>query len=104
MNERELVAECQNVAKAMNAYLMTVGQVRAKGSGTTVGFPDLVLVCSGRVELIEVKRPKTAEHPHGYLTLGQEAVIAKCDDQHVVVHVIDSVAGFVEVVKNCRRR
>ena len=59
--ERELVSECRAIAHAMNACLMEVGQRRAKGSGTTVGFPDLVLVCAGRrSQLIEVKRPQTA--------------------------------------------
>ena len=101
--ERELVNECRAIAQAMNAYLMEVGQRRAKGSGTTVGFPDLVLVCAGRVQLIEVKRPKTEEHPQGYVSLAQQAVIDKCAEQGVTVHVLHCAEQFVELVNSCRR-
>lgn len=101
--ERDLVQECREIAKAMNAYLLEVGQRRAKGSGTTVGFPDLVLVCSGKVQFIEVKRPKTADHPQGYVSLGQQAVIERCADQGVTVHVLHCAEQFIEIVNSCRR-
>jgi len=102
--ERDLVDELREIATGMNACLLEVGQRRAKGSGTTVGFPDLVLVCAGQVQLIEVKRPKTADHPQGYITLGQQAVIERCAEQHVTVHVIDHAQQFVEIINSTRRR
>ena len=102
--ERDLVADCRRSAVAMNAFLAEVGQRRAKGSGTTIGYPDLTLICAGRVILIECKRPKTAEHPHGYLSLGQSAFIARALEMGVQVEVIDSVTDFEALVNSCRRR
>ena len=102
--ERDLVAEIRTVAEAMNAFVAVTGQHKAKGSGTTRGYPDLTLICAGCVKLIEVKRPKTAEHPHGYLSLAQSAFIARAAEQGVHVFVIDSVEQFVDVVNSCRRK
>jgi hypothetical protein len=100
--EASLVAECKAVAEALGAFLACVGQQKAKGSGTTRGMPDLVLMCAGHVELIEVKRPRTDEHPRGYLSLAQSAFIAAAAEQGVTVHVIDSVGDFIAVVNACR--
>jgi hypothetical protein len=102
--ERDLVADCRRSAEAMNAFLAVVQQHVAKKSGTTRGFPDLVLICAGKVVLIEVKRPKTAEHPRGYLSLGQSAFIARAAEMGVQVEVIDSVEDFEALVNSCRRR
>ena len=63
--ERDLVSECHRSAEAMGAMLAVVGQHRAKNSGTTRGFPDMVLLCCGQVRFIETKRPKTAEQFNG---------------------------------------
>ena len=103
MLEKELVRECQEVAKALNAFLAVVGQRKAKGSGSTPGFPDLVLLCNGEVVLIEVKRPATADHPKGYLSLGQSAFLAGADEQGVTVHVVDTVEQFTSLINWCRR-
>lgn len=102
--EKDLVAQCQASAKAMNAFLAVVGQRRAKGSGTTTGFPDLVLLCAGKTLLIECKRPKTLDHPAGYLTMGQHAFVLRAQEQDVYVHVIETVSEFEELVNSCRRR
>jgi hypothetical protein len=102
--ERDLVAQCQEAATAMGAFVAFVGQRKAKGSGTTIGFPDCVVMCAGQVRLIELKRPATDEHPHGYVSLGQQAFIDRAEAQGVMVHVIDSVEGFCAVVNSCRRR
>lgn len=56
--ESDLADQCREAATAMGAYLMEVGQYNAKRSGTTRGFPDLVLVCAGHIVLIELKRHK----------------------------------------------
>ena len=102
--ERDLVADCRRSAEAMNAFLAVVQQHVAKKSGTTRGFPDLVLICAGKVVLIEVKRPKTAEHPRGVLSLGQSAFIARALEMGVQVEVIETVREFEALVNGCRRR
>jgi hypothetical protein len=66
--------------------------------------PDLLLLCAGKVVLIEVKRPKTAEHPRGFLSLGQSAFIARALEMGVQVEVIESVREFEALVNGCRRR
>ena len=101
--EKDLVEECRKSAEAMNAFLAVVGQRNAKKSGSTLGFPDLVLICNGRIELIECKRTKTADTPKGVLNLGQIAFIGKCLEYGVRVHAIDTVREFEEIVNSCRR-
>ena len=101
--ESDLVDRCHQYATALGAYLMHVGQRKAKGSGTTVGFPDLVLVCGGHVVLIELKRLKVKGEDGGRLTVGQNAVIAKCAGQGVKVHVVDRIEDFVALVNEARR-
>lgn len=96
--EKDLVHECELAAKAMGAFLAKVGQRRAKGSGTTKGFPDLVLLCAGHVVLIEVKRPEL-----GCLSLGQTVFIERAAEQGVKVHVVDTLDDFVRLVNGCRR-
>lgn len=101
--ESDLVAECRKSAKAMGAFLAVVGQRRAKKSGTTIGFPDLVLICAGRTILIEVKRPKSDGTPGGEVSLGQQVFIEQAAAQGVTVHAIWSVQEFEEIVNSCRR-
>ena len=97
--EKDLVQQCKDSAKAMNAFLAVVGQYKAKHSGTTLGFPDLVLICSGKVVLIETKRATG-----GVLSLGQHAFIAMALEQGVEVEVIDKVQDFEALVNRCRRK
>lgn len=101
--ERDLVQSCRDAATAMGAFLAEVGQRRAKGSGTTAGFPDLVLLCAGEVVLIECKRTKDADNPAGRLNLGQQVFIERAAEQGVEVRVVDSLEDFVECVNWCRR-
>jgi hypothetical protein len=100
--EASLVAECKAVAEALGAFLACVGQQKAKGSGTTKGYPDGTLLCAGHVELIEFKRPKTDEHSCGYVSLGQSAFIARAAEMGVTVHVVDNVNDFVRILNSCR--
>jgi len=102
MLEKDLVEECKEVATAMGAFLALIGQRKAKGSGTTRGVPDMLLICSGEVRLIEVKRPATPENPKGFLSLAQSTFIAAALEQRVVVEVIDNVQDFCAVVNACR--
>ena len=102
--ERDLVADCREAATAMHAFLAEVGQKRAKNSGTTVGYPDLTLMCNGHTVLIEVKRTKAPGTPKGLLNLGQIAFIERAAEQGVEVRVIETLQQFVDVVNECRKR
>lgn len=101
--EKDLVDDCRRAAEAMGAFLAVVGQRNARKSGSTLGVPDLILICCGHTVLIELKRTKTAEHPAGTLNLGQRAFIARAAEQGVAVHVVDRLADFVAVVNGCRK-
>jgi hypothetical protein len=100
--ESDLVQECRVAAKAMNCFLVEMGQRKAKGSGSTRGLPDLAVLCNGQTVWIEVKRPKTADHPHGYLSLAQSAFIAASAEQGVEVRVVDCLEDFVGLLNSCR--
>jgi hypothetical protein len=102
--ERDLVEDCRRAAKAMGAFLAEVGQRKAKGSGTTPGYPDLTLFCSGHTIFIELKRCKAADHAAGTLSLGQQVFIERAAEQGVVVYVIDRLEDFVNLVNACRRK
>ena len=102
--EAALVQQCVEVAEAMSAFLAVVGQRDSRKSGSTLGFPDLVLICAGQVRLIEMKRPKEAGDQGGRLNLGQITFIEKAAEQRVPVHVVDRVEDFVAVINGCRRR
>lgn len=101
--ERDVVQDCRILAAAMGVFLAEVGQRDARKSGTTKGYPDLTLMCAGQVVLIEVKRPATAEHPHGYLSLGQSAFIARAAEMGVEVEVVETAQDFAAIVNHCRR-
>jgi hypothetical protein len=102
--EKDLVADCQKSAEAMGAFLAVVGQRNAKKSGSTLGFPDLCLICAGRTILIELKRAKDEGNDRGKLNLGQIAFIEKAAEHHVHVFTIDRVEDFERIVNGCRRR
>jgi len=101
--ERDLVREIITVAAAMNCFVAVVGQRNARKAGSTLGFPDLALLCAGQVRLIELKRTKAPGQRRGVLSLGQEAFIARAAEQHVHVFVIDDVQQFISLVNACRR-
>lgn len=97
--ERDLVAECRVIAKAMNCFLVEMGQRKAKGSGSTIGLPDLAVLCAGKTVWIEMKRPKI-----GVVSVGQRAFIERAAEQGVRVHVVDNIEDFVSCVNECRRK
>ena len=101
--EAALVDQCRVVAKAMNCFLVEIGQRRAKGSGTTVGVPDLAVICAGKTVWIETKRCHVPGEGHGVLSIGQSAFIEKAAAQGVKVHVVDRVEEFIAVVNGMRR-
>lgn len=95
--EKELVRLCHQSARKMGVYLEVAGQRMAKGSGTTVGFPDAFLYCSGKCLPIEFKAEK------GRLSPGQVLAQHKRMDQRVHTWVIRKVEDFEELVNMCRR-
>jgi len=101
--EKDLVEQCRQRAEDMGCWVAFVGQRKAKGSGTTVGYPDMTLFCNGWVVLIELKRTKTADGQAGTLNLGQIAFIEKAAGQAVRIPVIDSVDDLTAVINECRR-
>ena len=96
--ERDLVGEIRVFAKAMDVQLVEMGQRRAKGSGSTIGLPDLAVNCAGKTVWVETKRAKG-----GVLSLGQEAFIARAAEMGVHVYVVDDVETFVAIVNSMRR-
>ena len=101
--ERDLVQELRVVARAMNIMLCEVGQYRAKSSGTTIGFPDLVAIAGGRTVLIETKRCHVKGAGHGVLSIGQIEFIRRAAEQGVHVHVVDRVEDAVPIFNAMRR-
>jgi len=87
--ERDLVDDCRDAAKHMGAFLAEVGQRRAKGSGTTLGFPDGVLHAGGRTYLVEFKRPKSVGTRAGRLSLDQIAAAERRAECGVQTFLVD---------------
>jgi hypothetical protein len=101
--EKTLVQRINEDAEAMNCFVAWVGQRRAKGSGTTQGFPDGVLFCNGHCIPFELKREKDADNPAGRLRLDQQVFIEKAAQHGVRIPVIDNEPDFVSLVNSCRR-
>jgi hypothetical protein len=101
--EKTLVQQCCEAAEGMGAMVAVVGQRKAKGSGTTSGYPDLTLICSGHTILIELKRPKEKGDSGGVLSLGQQAFIYDAAQQGVTVPVISRLGDFIDLVNWCRK-
>ena len=100
--EATLVNSCRQAAEACGAFLAVVGQRNSRKSGSTLGFPDLVLICAGEIRLIEMKRAKDGSDAGGKLNLGQIGFIAAALEQRVVVEVVDNLDDFVAIVNSCR--
>jgi hypothetical protein len=96
--ERDLVAECCKIASVAGVYLELVGQRRAKGSGSTIGFPDGVLYCNGRAALIEFKRIEG-----GRLSRAQQIAMQLREEQGVKTHVVRTAQEFADIIAWCRR-
>lgn len=100
--ERDLVDDCRDAAKHMGAFLAEVGQRRAKGSGTTLGFPDGVLHAGGRTYLVEFKRPKSVGTRAGRVSLDQVAAAERRAACGVETYLVDSVDDFTALVNWAR--
>jgi hypothetical protein len=96
--ERDLVDDIRRVSEAMGVFLVEIGQRRAKGSGTTIGCPDLAVLVSGRTIWVETKR-----HTGGRLSLGQQVFAERANAQGVAVFVVDTLDDYVRIVNTARR-
>lgn len=96
--EADLVSRCREDAEAMGVYLEVAGQRKAKGSGTTVGFPDAILYAAGHVVPVEFKRAAD-----GRISAGQAAAMLKRERQGVATRVIRTEQEFVALVNACRK-
>ena len=101
--ERDLVAECCQLAEAMGANLEVCGQRNLKGSGTTMGAPDATLFASGWTVPIEFKRLGRVPSDDGQLRIDQRARIYDRLQQGVQTAVIYHVDEFAKLVNWCRR-
>jgi hypothetical protein len=97
MSEKQLVSDCQQTARAMNAYLEVAGQRDARGSGSTIGLPDAFLYCAGKCLPVEFKAQK------GRLSPGQTLAQHRRADQHVHTFIVRTVAEFVDLINGARR-
>lgn len=92
--EAEVVANCKRFLNDFRqGYMEVVGQRRAKGSGTTLGFPDAVVYSKGRTLIVEFKRPHG-----GVLSRDQELAIACREAEGVKTHVITCEQEFVDMI------
>ena len=98
--ERDLVSACQAVLNYVSpplGYLEVTGQRRARGAGNSLGAPDAILYCAGRMVPIEFKRPD------GRLSSVQETARRIRAEHGVETHIIKGLDQFVELVNACRR-
>lgn len=95
--EADLVNRCREDAEAMDVYLEVAGQRKAKGSGTTIGFPDAILYASGHVVPVEFKR-----FEDGRISKAQAAAILKRERQGIATRIIRTEDEFVALVNRCR--
>lgn len=101
--ERDLVAACLAVANAMGVYVEPIGQRKAKGSGTAIGAPDLLVYAGGTCLPCELKRAKHPDGtPAGKLSLGQIVSMERRQEHGVETAVVTSVDEFVRVVNKLR--
>ena len=90
--EATLVNNCRQMVRDLGGYLELVGQRKARGSGTTVGFPDAVLYRKGTIRLIEFKSRT------GRLSRGQELAIHCRWAELVPTYVVSSEQEFADLL------
>ena len=94
--ESEVVANCKRWLNDFKmGYMEVAGQRRAKGSGTTLGFPDAIVYSKGRVFVCEFKRPHG-----GVLSAAQRIAIEARKAEGVDTHVITTEQDFVDLISH----
>jgi hypothetical protein len=96
--EKKIVAECVTVVAQMGAEMELVGQLKAKGSGTTRGVTDGLLHCAGWTLNVEFKQPGKNLDPD------QVDQMVKRLAQGVPTYVVRDKMEMVELINACRRR
>jgi len=91
--EAEVIAGCKELVRDFGGYLELVGQRKAKGSGSTVGFPDAVLYRKGHAYFIEFKRPHG-----GVLSRDQELAIECRAAEGVPTYVVSNEQEFADLM------
>ena len=92
--ESEVVANCKRWLNDFHmGYMEVAGQRKAKGSGSTLGFPDAVVYSKGRVFIVEFKRPSG-----GRLSNDQRIAIAAREAEGIKTHVICNEQEFVTML------
>jgi hypothetical protein len=92
--ESEIIANCKRWLNDFQmGYMEVAGQRKAKGSGTTLGFPDAVVYSKGKVFIVEFKRPHG-----GVLSAAQVIAIAARKAEGVETHVISNEQDFVDLL------
>jgi hypothetical protein len=90
--ESTLVENCRQMVRDYGGYLEVVGQRKAKGSGTTLGFPDAVLYRRGNTYLVEFKSRT------GRLNRAQELAIHCRWQERVPTYVVSSEQEFADLM------
>ena len=91
--ESDVIAGCKKLVRDFGGYLEVIGQRKAKGSGTTVGFPDAVYYRRGKAYLIEFKRPHG-----GVLRRDQELAIECRKAEGVPTYVVSNEQEFADLM------
>lgn len=92
--EKDLVQDIRTHLEALGYLVATVGQYRAKGSGTTVGYPDMsirhALWPRGMALLLEVKTKagKPSSEQERLHSVGWSYIVRSVDD------AVDAVRAF----------
>jgi len=95
--ESNLVASCLRIAEGMGVYVECIGQRKARGSGTTIGAPDLLLFVAGHVIPVECKSIR------GKATLAQMARAYDREQQGVTTAFVSDDEDFIKLINTCRR-
>jgi hypothetical protein len=96
--EAEVVKNCKAFLNDYSlGYMEVAGQRNAKGSGSTLGFPDAVVYSKGRVFIVEFKRPNG-----GRLSEDQRIAIAAREEEGIETWVISNEQEFVRMITSRR--
>lgn len=92
--EADVIKNCKQWLNDYHlGYMEVAGQRKAKGSGSTLGFPDAVVYSRGRVFIVEFKRPNG-----GVLSADQRIAITAREAEGIETWVICNEQEFVRMI------